>query len=196
MTIQTQSKTISPIRKRLFTVEEYYKMAEAGILQDDERVELLNGEIITMSPINSPHASVVDDLTEMLFMQLLGKVIIKIQNPIRLEDKTEPEPDITLAHLKKDKYRNHHPIPAEVYFVIEVADSSLEKDREFKRLIYAEAGIPEYWIVNIPDRQIEVFGQPKDGDYQEQMIAKIGERVASSTTEFVLDVEDLLGGFS
>ncbi len=196
MTIQTQTKTISPIRKRLFTVEEYYKMAEAGILQDEERVELLNGEIITMSPINSFHAGTVNILYGMLYAQLNGEAVIICQNPIHLKNRDEPEPDFTIAHFKQNQYRDAHPIPAEVYFVIEVADSSLEKDREFKRLLYAEANIPEYWIVNIPNRQIEVFRQAKDGDYQEQTIAKIGEQVASSTTEFVLVVEDLLGGFS
>lgn len=195
MTISTNTSYKTPVSKRLFTVKEYYKMAETGILHPDERVELLNGEIITMSPINSPHAGVVSHLYELLFVQLQGKTTINCQNPIHLADTSEPEPDITVAHFKKDRYRSHHPKPEDIYFIIEVADSTLEKDRKAKRLLYAKAGIGEYWIVNVTERQIEVFSQPADGNYQIMQVVRLGEQLSSLTTDFVLNVDELLGDF-
>lgn len=185
MTVQlptSQQKNISD--KRLFTVEEYYKMAEHGILQADERVELINGEILNMCPINSSHSGSCDDLYEILVFELRGKATIKGQNPIRLADQTEPEPDITIAHYKEDKYRSHHPTPSEIYFVIEIADSSLERDRTVKKTIYANAGIPEYWIVNLVDFQIEIHTNPVNDDYLEKKIIRKGKKAICSVIDF------------
>jgi len=135
-------------------VEQYYKMAEVGIIRPTDRVELIEGEVLTMSPINSPHASIVNALNEESVLQLAKKATIIVQNPIRINSKTEPEPDLIIAKYRKDKYAKAHPKSSDALLVIEVADSSLQFDKTIKLPIYAKAGIPEYWIVNVEKKQI------------------------------------------
>jgi Uma2 family endonuclease len=179
------------VQRQLFNVDEYYKMAESGILQPSDRVELIKGEIIRMSPIKSQHSSMVDNLFEKLVLDLHGKYILKSQNPIRLDDFSEPEPDIVVAHFRKDRYRHRHPRPADIYLLIEVADTSLDYDREIKAPLYAEAGIPEYWIVNIADEQIEIFRHLESGEFQEKTTAKAGETATCEAIGFSVKVDDV-----
>lgn len=167
MAVQTQ--------KKLFTVDDYYKMAEVGILEPEDRVELIHGEIIKMSPIKSLHSSIVDDLHEMLVLLLHGKAIVKSQNPLAIGTYSEPEPDLIIAHFQTHKYRHQHPRPENVYFLIEVADTTLQKDRKLKLPLYAGAGIPEVWIVNLKKQNVEVYGNLVDGAYQEMKILERGE---------------------
>ncbi len=175
--------------KRLFTVEEYYKMGKAGIF-DSERVELINGIIYYMSPIRSPHNGCVAFINEEL-LEFKKIATIFCQGPVRFADNSEPEPDFTIAHFRKDKYKSSHPTPKDVYLLIEVADSSLKKDRRLKVPFYASGGINEYWVVNIPDQQIEIFRHPKKNDYQEKIIVKKGESATCETIGFTLSVDDL-----
>ncbi|MDX2245779.1 MAG: Uma2 family endonuclease [Bacteroidia bacterium] len=153
------------LERRLLSVHDYHLMSDAGILTGDDRVELLNGEIVTRSPIGSKHAGYVGKITAVLNKILDGKAIIFPQNPIKISDYSEPEPDISVLLLRDDFYISRLPEPGDIYLVIEVSDSTLEKDREVKLPLYALAGIPEVWIVNINDEQIEVHSQPREDVY-------------------------------
>ena len=129
--------------RRRFTVEEYERMGQVGILGEDDRVELLDGEIVAVSPTGPKHASVVDVLTEQLYARLLGRVAIRVQNPVRLLPRSEPEPDVVVARRRRDAYRSSHPTAEDVLLVVEVADSPLVSDRAVELPIYARQGIAE-----------------------------------------------------
>jgi len=142
-----------------FTREEYDRMIDLGLLVD-KRVELLDGEIIAMPPHNPPHASKVGRLTSLLFRLLGMTVTIRGQLPIVLDDWSEPQPDIAVCQFDSGDYEHGHPKANEVLLVIEVSESTLAYDRGRKVAAYAGSGIPEYWIVNLVDRRIEVFSDP------------------------------------
>ena len=179
------------VERQLFTVDEYYKMADAGILQTSDHVELIRGEIIKMSPIRSPHAGIINYLVEKLITELNRKATVASQNPIRLDNHSEPESDLVVAHYRKDRYRSRHPRPADVYLVIEVADSSLEYDRQVKAPLYAKAGIVEYWIVNIPEQKIEIYRQLLNGKYTQRVTVSPGEVATCEAIEFSLEVGEI-----
>jgi Uma2 family endonuclease len=142
-----------------FTREEYHRMGDAGLFID-ERVELLDGEILIMSPHNPPHAGITSRSAYTL-MRLLGSTVsVRIQLPIVLNDWSEPEPDVAICDPDPDDYEREHPRADQVLLVIEVADASLSYDRNRKVTAYAGSGIPEYWIVNLVDRRIEVMSDP------------------------------------
>ena len=181
------------IDRRTFTVDEYHQMAESGILTEDDRVELINGEIISMSPINSPHAGHVKRINA-LFTRLLGtQVIVSIQDPLAINDFSEPEPDVMLLKPQDSFYTDAHPQPSDVYLLVEVADSSIHIDREIKLPLYAQAQVTEVWIVNLTERQIEVYRSPSAGSYQEKTIAKRGQHVTIPYFLHDIALEDLLG---
>lgn len=142
-----------------FNREEYYRLWESGFFAN-KRVELLDGEIITMAPQNPPHAGTTSRLTALLFRLLGSSVTIRAQLPIILNDYSEPEPDVALCRLDPDDYRHEHPKASDVLLLIEVADTSLAYDRGRKVAAYAGSGVPEYWIVNLSDGRIEVFSDP------------------------------------
>ena len=147
-----------------WTIEEYHQMIEAGIF-NNRRVELLRGEIVEMSPEGEPHAYFSTEAGEYL-IQLLGNLAkIRQAKPITLPDNSEPEPDIAIVKPLGREYLQHHPYPENVFWLIEYSNSSLEKDLETKTKIYAEAGIIEYWVVNLKKRQLIVFREPSDGEY-------------------------------
>ena len=152
-------------RRRRFTVEEYYALAEAGILSPDERVELLAGEIIEMAPIGSKHAYCVTRFSEEFFTQLGRYIMVRVQNPVRLTDGNEPEPDIVIAYRKDDGYVSAHPGPEDIALLIEVADSTIGFDRRHKLPMYAMHGIPEVWLGDINARSIEIHDEPMAGGY-------------------------------
>ena len=160
-----------------FTTEEYHQMGEAGILSEEKRVELINGEIVEMSPSKSPHAGVVNLLNKLLNNRLGEGYILTVQNPIHIEPYSEPEPDLAILHYRVDFYTKSHPIPEEIVILIEVADSSLEKDRLVKLPLYAEADIPEVWIVNMQDKQIEIYTEPGNGTYLQSVIYQRADTV-------------------
>lgn len=187
----TMSAQIEPKR---FNVTEYYKMAKAGILKPDDRVELIEGAIIKMSPIGSPHAACVIRLTRLLSKSVAGAEILSVQNPVRLDDFSEPVPDIALLKPRKDYYAARHPMPADTPLVIEVADSTLLKDRNVKVPLYARAGIAETWLVNLPREIIEVYSDPLNGKYRKCEKFKRGEVVKSPTVKRLsLKVNEILG---
>jgi len=142
-----------------FTREEYYRMGEAGLFME-ERVELLDGEIITLPPQNPPHAGKTNRLGSLLFRRLGTIFFVRIQAPIVLNDWSEPEPDVTICRFDPRDYEHEHPKANEVLLVIEVSESTLAYDRKRKVAAYAGSRVPEYWIVNLVDRRIEVFSDP------------------------------------
>ncbi len=150
--------------RRLFTVDDYHRMIEAGILGEDDRVELIEGEIVTMSPIGPPHAWYVDRLALLLFLALGVRAIVRVQNPIELRPLSEPQPDLAL--LRPRSYLKRHPRAKEVLLAIEVADSSLLYDRNTKVPLYAAKGIRETWVVDIRKRVVEVYRNPTAGGYK------------------------------
>ena len=165
------------LTRHRFTVEEYTELIEFGVLGENQRVELIRGEVVNKMPIGERHLFCVNQLNRLLNRQAGDDAIVSVQNPIRLDD-SEPEPDIALLRPREDSYRSVKPQGRDVLLVIEVADTSLEVDREIKRQLYAEAGIPEYWIVNLPDSCVEVFRHPwPDGTYRDMMIVGAGQKL-------------------
>lgn len=176
--------------KRLFTVDEYHQMARAGILTETDRVELIEGEIIAMSPIGVRHAACVKRLNDLFSLHFRGEAIISVQDPIKLSRYSEPEPDVALLRYRADYYAEKTPEAADVLLIVEVADTTVAFDRQVKEGLYARAGIQEYWIVNLVDSVIEVYRQPADGTYKEHFQVQQGETVtavAFPTTTFTRD---------
>ena len=181
------------ILKHVFTVSEFERMAETGILSEDDRVELIEGEIIEMSPIGTRHAACVDRFTESI-VGLRHRVILRVQGPIQLDDYSEPQPDLALLRPRDDFYSGSLPKPADVLLVIEVADTTLQYDRFMKLPAYARAGIPEVWLANLPADRIEMYAEPVDGAYRVIKHATRGEVIQSSSIdELRLSVNDILG---
>lgn len=162
---------------RTISCNEYQKMIEVGILTSEDKVELLNGQIITMSPVGKRHAAYVKRITALFYQLLAPDFVIGVQDPIQLNDISEPEPDITILKPSATFYEDHLPTPNDVLLIVEVAESSLEKDREVKMSMYASAGIPEYWIVNIEDQVLETFHTPLDDIYKVREIIRPNDQV-------------------
>ena len=142
------------LSKHHFSVSEYERMGETGVFSPDARVELIEGEIVEMSPIGSSHAACVTLLSRILNQQVRDQAIVSTQNPIRLNDFSEPQPDIAVVRFRDDFYRNAHPGPSDVFLVIEVADTTLEYDRRVKMPLYARAGVPEALILNLVEGKL------------------------------------------
>ncbi len=147
-----------------WTIDEYHRIIAAGVLCD-RNVELLRGEIVEMPPEREPHAYCSDEAGEYLTRLLAEKAKVRHAKPITLPDNSEPEPDIAIVQRRGREYREHHPYPENIFWLIEYANSSLEKDLEIKNKIYAEASIAEYWVVNLKKSHLVVFREPLDGDY-------------------------------
>ena len=155
------------IERRAFSAGEYHAMAKAGILTKDDRVELLDGEIIVKEPIGSGHASCVMRLSRMLSEAVGKRAIVSVQGPVRLDEASEPEPDLMLLKRRDDFYAAAHPTPADVLLLIEVSDATVAFDKSVKLPLYARAAIPEVWIVNLPDRVVEVYSSPRGQEHTE-----------------------------
>jgi Uma2 family endonuclease len=180
-----------PMRLR-FTVDEYYKMIELGMLKDYEKAEIIEGELIKKMTIGDRHAHVVNFLTRFFIKNVSESVLVSVQNPLRISDYDEPEPDIVLSDLTKYDGKRH-PRPAEVLLIVEVSDSTLKYDRDVKLSLYAESGISEVWIVNLINDIIEIHQKPSNGIYQFAQIKKSGE-IAESVIlpNLRLNVDDVL----
>jgi Uma2 family endonuclease len=147
-----------------FTVHDYHRMGEAGILHEDDRVELIEGEIVEMAAIGTRHFSCVNRLTRMLVMGVGEAAVVSVQNPVRLDEHTEPQPDLTV--IQPRDYTESLPLPEDVLLLVEVSDTTLAYDRNVKLPLYARAGIGEVWIVNLPAGTIEQHTDPSDEGYQ------------------------------
>jgi Uma2 family endonuclease len=175
-----------------FSVDEYYRMAETGILPEGHAVELLEGEIYTMSPVNSLHAGMVNKLNRLLMLALPPlHYIITVQNPIRFSPTSEPEPDLAVLRYRADFYQKSHPEPKDAFLLIEVSDSSLYKDQKIKLPLYAQADIPEVWIVNIEESKVEVYQNPSGSGYLTKQVCGVDDRIVSNLLGDLAAVEIL-----
>ncbi len=160
-----------------FTVAEYHRMGEAGVFHEDDRVELIDGQVVEMTPIGLGHAGCVICLTGM-FAAVAEEASLSVQNPLALGEHQEPQPDLTVLRHRADAYRAKRPEAADVLLVIEVGDSSADSDRNTKIPLYAAAGIPEAWLVNLPGDCIELYRRPVEGRYTQVETAGPGATVA------------------
>jgi Uma2 family endonuclease len=161
-----------------WSVDEYEKMIRHGILTENHKVELIRGEIVPKMPIGDPHTACVKRLTRLFYRLAANVSTLSVQDPIRLAD-SEPEPDFAVLVLRADDYASGKPLPADIYLVVEVADASLQFDREVKGPLYAENGIAEYWIVNLVDRCLEVHRSPqRDGTYANVRSLRPGDSIS------------------
>ena len=182
------------LAKRWISADEYERMGEAGIFSQDARLELIEGEIFEMSPIGSPHASCVKFLSELLHLLFAKTLTISVQDPIRLSDFSEPQPDVALLRRRDDFYRGAHPTAADVLLVVEVADTTVVTDRSVKVPLYARAGIPEVWLVNIPDEQVEIYSDPSGDSYMRADVFGRDAEARSHTVEgLAVNIGELLG---
>lgn len=182
------------MQRRLFSVEEYHCMAKTGIFAPGERVELVRGEIIQMTPIGDHHSGTVDFTAALLNRLLDRQAVVRVQNPLRQGGKSEFQPDIALLHYREDYYRRQTPTEKEVYWLIEVSDSSLNYDKKIKIPHYAESHIPELWIVNLMDDRIEVYKQPESGKYTRAYTWKRGDSLSPASFPHVhVKVDEILG---
>jgi len=179
--------------EHLFSVADFYRMAETGVIKTDARVELLGGKIIDMMPIGPFHAGSVNRLIRLFSSLSRGRWLVSAQNPVRLTEYSEPQPDLMLLRPTADDYMSRHPLPADVFLLIEVADSSLEFDREEKLPAYGRAGISEVWLVNLTAKAIEVFREPHFTGYGLSKILGRGDNASpASFPDAVVDVAELL----
>ncbi len=201
--IDSQTNSSSPeavasssvaVTRHLFTIEQYHEMIEHGIFSEDEPIELIRGEIIRKLPIGNPHAATVNRLNRLLSKQLPDDAMLSIQNPIWLGD-SEPEPDVAVLIYREDLYSSRRPMAEDVLVLVEVADSSLAYDREIKGAVYAEAGISEYWIVNLSQATIEVYLDPQsDGRFATVVTARSGDTLTPRKVAGVsIEVSAILG---
>lgn len=183
---------VQELRRRRFSVEEYHRMGEAGIFGDDERVELIEGEIVQMNPIGSRHAACVRGLTRLLGMSLGEELLLDVQNPIELNGGLEPQPD--LAVLGTRDYRDSLPGPEDILLLIEVSDTTLSYDRNTKLPLYARAGIGEAWIADLPGEAIERHNDPSENGYRRMERVGLGRSLASEALpNLVLHADAVLG---
>jgi Uma2 family endonuclease len=163
-----------------FSVDDYHRMGEVGILDEDDRVELIDGEIVAMSPVGSLHAGTVNRLNRLLTRALGDTAVVALQNPVQLSDDTESEPDLAVLLPRDDFYTTAHPLPADVLLLIEVADRSLPADRRVKLPRYAQAAIRESWLVNLDAGEIERHTNPDSTGYRDVVTLLRGQRLAST----------------
>ncbi len=182
------------VRRYRFSVDAYHRLADAGILKETDRVELIEGEIIEMSPIGKRHAACVKRLNKIL-SRISEDGILGVQDPLLIsEDGTEPEPDVMLLKPRADFYEETPPQPADVLLLVEVADTSLEYDRKIKMPLYARAGIAEAWIVNLEGNRIEIYTEPRNGSYTVLRIAQSGDAIApQALPQASVEVDAVLG---
>jgi Uma2 family endonuclease len=182
------------MQRRLFTVQEYHLMSEAGIFSDRDRVELIEGEIVQMAAIGTRHASCVNRLARRFSLIPEDLATFAIQNPIQLTELTEPQPDVVLLQPRADYYATAHPVPSEVLLLVEVADSTVDNDRYIKVPIYARSLIQEIWLVDLVENCLEVYRQPSPNGYSLMLKFWRGQQVAPlAFPEFEVNVDFILG---
>ncbi|HEV8044032.1 MAG TPA: Uma2 family endonuclease [Rubrobacter sp.] len=179
------------VKRWRFTVHDYHRMGEAGILHEDDRVELIEGELVEMAAIGTRHFACVNGLNRLLMRSVGDDAIVSVQNPVRLNEHNEPQPDLTVIGPRD--YRISLPVPEDVLLLIEVSDTTLRYDRNVKLPLYARAGIREVWIVNLPGGTIERHTDPSGDGYRSLKRARRGETLESVTLPgLALAVDDVL----
>lgn len=187
-------ETEPDVRPRRFTSDEVQAMLRAGILHEDDPLELIDGQLVVMSPINDPHIACINRLNALFSKHLVTNevddVVVSVQNPVRIDEHNEPEPDVVLSTALDGA-----PPPEDVLLLVEISDTTLEYDRDVKRPLYARAGIPEVWIVNLADRQIELHRDPDNDVYRTRHLAGLDDTVTPMRPESLgsVAVRDILG---
>jgi len=182
------------VKRHRFTAREYRAMGDAGLLGEDDRVELVDGEIIDMAPIGSRHLSCVVALTHLLVEQAQGRFFVSVQNPVRLSERDEPQPDLTLLRRRPDPAAPGPPDPEDVLAVVEVSDTTLSYDRNVKLPLYARAGISEAWVIDLKASNVEVHSEPAPDGYRESRSSGSGDLVISGVAEGLsVPVDEVLG---
>jgi len=180
--------------KKLFTVDEYHRMWDAGIFPDEKRLELIRGEIIEMRQTKPPHSGRVNRLNHLFMTRLGNAVLVAVQNPSTIDEMSEPVPDVLLLKPRADFYGEKHPVPEDILLAIEVSHTTLRFDTKVKGPLYAEAGIREYWILDIPKNVLEVRSEPVNGAYTRHETFKYGQTVTPRAFPHVsFRIEDILG---
>jgi Uma2 family endonuclease len=167
---------------RSLSVQDYHRMVEAGILAADERVELLEGQLYTMAAKGTAHSAAVTRIDRVLSQRLAGRALLRFQDPVQLSDFSEPEPDVAVVQLDPQDYEDHHPRADEVFWLIEVADTTLRRDRDLKVPLYGRSSIPEYWILDVQERCLYVFREPGQTGYASEQ--KLSEQEAIAPLAF------------
>lgn len=192
MSVQ-KAKSVGATRHR-FTVADYERMGQVGIFSEDERVELVCGEVVKMPPIGERHAACVDFLTQLIILRLRRSAIVRVQSSVRLDEYSQPQPDITVLKHRDDFYRHKQPGPEDILLVIEVSDATLKYDQKVKVPLYARAGIPEVWVVNLRGGRVKAYADPAEGAYRTITSYARGEELRSrSFAALRLPVAELLG---
>lgn len=180
------------LSRHRFHVDEYHRMIEAGILTRNDRVELLDGEIVEMTPIGSRHVSCVGRLNRLLVMTLGERAFVSPQGAVTISDWSEPEPDIAVCRARPDDYATAVPATADTLLLVEVADTSLRKDRLAKLPLYAAAGVPEVWIVDLTADAIEVYREPDGSEYASREVVTTGTIAPVAFGDLELEVARIL----
>jgi Uma2 family endonuclease len=181
------------LKRHKFTADEYEQMGVSGIFNEDDRVELLDGDVVEMSPLGSRHVRCVNRLTMLLAPRLVGQAIVQVQSPLRLDVYWEPEPDVAVLRLREDDYRSGLPTGADVLLLIDVADSSRDYDRA-KLPAYARSGIPEVWLVDLQEQVLLSHRQSAGSGYRLIQPFRIGDSITpESMPEHIFSLESILG---
>lgn len=181
------------ITKRKLSIEEYHRMAEVGIIGSDERVELINGEIIEMSPIGKEHLATVGRINMLLTPLLAGKYIVFTQSPVQLIDTSEPEPDLMIVPHRDDYYADTGVFDKDVNLIIEVSDTTFRKDIRIKLPLYAQSGIPEVWIIDVKNKQLLQYTDNQKGKYQQENTFSGEDQITASKLPIDVQAKDLMG---
>ncbi len=178
-----------------FDIETYHRLISSGILHEDDRVELIDGRIVDMTPIGTRHSACVNRLNSLFNQKLQGRAIVSVQNPVQLsEEHSEPQPDMTLLKYREDFYSGELPKGEDVFLIIEVADTSVEYDRETKIPLYARANIKEAWVVNLQENCIEIYSSPSTGGYESRRIARHDQVLSPKNfSDISLTAKQILG---
>ena len=181
------------LTRRLFSIEEYDRLGELGVLHEDERVELIEGDLIQMAAIGSRHMGCVNRVDRWFNVRLADRAVVSVQNPVRLPPRSEPQPDIALLRPRADFYSSGLPGPADVLLVIEVSDTTLVYDRDVKLGLYAGAGIPEVWIVDLDGRRIFVYRQPDGAAHSDVSVVEQGLLSPTAFPDLRIRLEEIIG---
>ena len=185
--------TENAVSRHRLTVEAFHRMGEAGIFLEDDRVELIDGEIIDMAPIGSKHAAIVAELNRLFVVAVGTQARVWIQNPIRLGGESEPQPDIALLRPRDDRYAAALPLPEDVLLVVEVADTTLAYDRDVKVPLYARHGVPEVWLFDLEHSRLHIYTAPSERSYHEcRILAEPGLIAPSALPRCAVDMTGIV----
>ena len=190
----TEQATSASVVRWRFTAADYHRMDEAGILKEDDRVELIEGEILKMSPIGDRHAGRVIVLNRTFSLRLGDRAFVSVQNPVRLSEHSEPQPDLVIMRPPAEGQSVRAPHPADILLLVEVSDTTLAFDRDTKVPLYAQAEVPEVWLLDLPGDRLRVYRDPSDGEYRSIAVLARGDSISLlAFPDITLTVDEILG---